>query len=60
MQNEFQTEIQQLESAIAETKKGIQKCEQWMREGNGPVDIEIARIRLHGMKKSLLRMQSDQ
>ena len=53
----MQNEIQQLESAIAETKKAIQKRERWMREGHSPIDLETLRIQLFEMRKALQRLQ---
>ena len=59
MRPEIENEIRQLESAIAETEEGIAHREQLMREGHAPIDLEIARVRLFGMKKALQRLQGE-
>lgn len=52
-----QSGLEQLKSIIRETEKGIAMREELMRQGHRPIDMEIARVRLNGVRKALQRLQ---
>ena len=59
LRNNYASDIARLEKMIEETKTGVEIRERWMREGSPVIDLEVARVRLFGMRKALQRLQGD-